>query len=55
MMTNGPAATIGEVVSVDLPRPRNRISAATDPAYLKARQAVLRFLYERHRFVEAAE
>jgi nitrate/nitrite transport system ATP-binding protein len=55
MMTNGPAATIGEVLSVDLPRPRERISAATDPAYLKARQAVLRFLYERHRFVEAAE
>ena len=55
MMTNGPAATIGEVLEVDLPRPRERIAAATDPTYLKARQAVMRFLYERHRFVEAAE
>ncbi|MBW7057581.1 ABC transporter ATP-binding protein [Paracoccus bogoriensis] len=55
MMTNGPAATIGEVLTVPLPRPRERIAAAGDPAYLKARQAVLRFLYERHRFVEAAE
>jgi nitrate/nitrite transport system ATP-binding protein len=55
MMTNGPAATIGEVLNVGLPRPRDRISMAADPAYLKARQAVLRFLYERHRFVEAAE
>ncbi|MCH8467896.1 MAG: ABC transporter ATP-binding protein [Roseinatronobacter sp.] len=55
MMTNGPAATIGEVLEVPLARPRERIAAASDPAYLKARQSVLRFLYERHRFVEAAE
>ena len=31
MMTNGPAATIGEVLSVDLPRPRNRVELAEDP------------------------
>jgi nitrate/nitrite transport system ATP-binding protein len=55
MMTNGPAATIGEVLEVPLPRPRDRIRLASDPAYLRAREAVLRFLYERHRFVEAAE
>jgi nitrate/nitrite transport system ATP-binding protein len=53
MMTNGPAAKIGEVLTVDLPRPRNRLELATVPAYLSAREAVLRFLYERHRFVEA--
>ncbi|MCX7889716.1 MAG: ABC transporter ATP-binding protein [Rhodobacteraceae bacterium] len=55
MMTNGPAATIGEVLEVPLPRPRNRIAAATEPAYLRARQAMLRFLHERHRLVAAAE
>ncbi len=55
MMTNGPAATIGEVLPVTLPRPRNRIALASHPEYLRAREAVLRFLYERHRFVEAAE
>lgn len=55
MMTNGPAATIGEVLEVPLPRPRDRIALAADPDYLRAREAVLRFLYERHRFVEAAE
>jgi nitrate/nitrite transport system ATP-binding protein len=55
MMTNGPAATIGEILSVPLPRPRDRIALAADPAYLRAREGVLRFLYERHRFVEAAE
>lgn len=55
MMTNGPAAKIGEVLDVDLPRPRNRIALASDRTYLKSREAVLKFLYERHRFVEAAE
>lgn len=55
MMTNGPAATIGEVLSVDLPRPRDRIRLASHPDYVRARESVLRFLYERHRFVEAAE
>ena len=54
MMTNGPAATIGEVLSVPLERPRRRLELATDRTYLKCREAVLKFLYERHRFVEAA-
>jgi nitrate/nitrite transport system ATP-binding protein len=55
MMTNGPAATIGEVLDVPLERPRNRIALASDRTYLKCREAVLKFLYERNRFVEAAE
>lgn len=55
MMTNGPAATIGEVLDVPLPRPRDRLALAGDPDYLAAREGVLRFLYERHQFVEAAE
>ncbi len=54
MMTNGPAATIGEVLEVPLDRPRRRIELASDRTYLKCREAVLKFLYERHRFVEAA-
>lgn len=55
MMTNGPAARIGEVLDVPIPRPRDRIALASDRTYLKSREAVLKFLYERHRFVEAAE
>lgn len=55
MMTNGPAATIGEVLDVPLARPRDRIRLASQPDYVRARESVLRFLYERHRFVEAAE
>ncbi|MEF1172513.1 ABC transporter ATP-binding protein [Vibrio sinaloensis] len=47
MMTNGPAATIGEVLEVELPRPRNRVELADDPQYQKCRQSVLRFLYEK--------
>ena len=54
MMTNGPAARIGEVLEVPLDRPRDRIALAGDRRYLKCREAVLKFLYERHRFVEAA-
>jgi nitrate/nitrite transport system ATP-binding protein len=54
MMTNGPAARIGEVLDVPLAHPRNRLELASNPTYLKCRQRVLEFLYERHRFVEAA-
>ncbi|MER9835006.1 ABC transporter ATP-binding protein [Mesorhizobium sp. M0145] len=55
MMTNGPAATIGEVLPVPLARPRRRIELSSDRTFLRCREAVLKFLYERHRFVEAAE
>lgn len=54
MMTNGPAARIGAVLDVPLARPRKRLQLAADPAYIHAREEVLRFLYERHHFVEAA-
>jgi nitrate/nitrite transport system ATP-binding protein len=49
MMTNGPAATIGEVLKIDLPRPRRRLELATDTEYARCRAAVLEFLYARHR------
>jgi len=54
MMTNGPSAQIGEILSVPLPRPRKRLELAANATYLKCRQRVLEFLYERHRYVEAA-
>lgn len=52
MMTNGPAATIGEVLQVELPHPRNRVSLAEDPAYQHYRKAVIDFLYTRQKHVE---
>jgi nitrate/nitrite transport system ATP-binding protein len=54
MMTNCPAATIGEVLSVDLPRPRNRVALADSPEYLGYRKAVIDFLYTRQAHVEKA-
>ncbi len=52
MMTNGPAATVGEILTVDLPRPRDRIALADDAHYNHFRHEVLRFLYEKQRKVE---
>ena len=54
MMTNGPAATIGEVLSVNLPRPRNRVELAEDRHYVMYRKAVIDFLYTRQGHVEKA-
>ncbi|WP_434403853.1 ABC transporter ATP-binding protein [Enterobacter hormaechei subsp. xiangfangensis] len=47
MMTNGPAATVGEILRVDLPRPRNRVQLADDSRYHHMRQQILHFLYEK--------
>jgi len=56
MMTNGPAATIGEILEIDLPRPRNRVELADNPQYNHYRAEVLKFLYERqHRPEGGAE
>jgi nitrate/nitrite transport system ATP-binding protein len=52
MMTNGPSATIGEVLAVDLPRPRNRVELAESTQYLHYRKAVIDFLYTRQSHVE---
>jgi nitrate/nitrite transport system ATP-binding protein len=54
MLTNGPAAFIGEIHEVKLPRPRKRLELVTNPTYIRARETVLKFLYERNKFVEAA-
>jgi nitrate/nitrite transport system ATP-binding protein len=47
MMTNGPAATVGEILNIDLERPRNRIELADDVRYNHYRHEVLSFLYEK--------
>jgi nitrate/nitrite transport system ATP-binding protein len=56
MLTNGPAATIGEIVDVQLERPRDRVSLAQDARYITYRSAVLEFLYRKqaHPAKEAA-
>lgn len=52
MMTNGPAATVGEILDVRLPRPRDRLALADNTEYNHYRSAVLRFLYEKQRKIE---
>nr|WP_236598797.1 ABC transporter ATP-binding protein [Ramlibacter monticola] len=52
MMTNGPAATVGQIMDVPLERPRNRIDLAEDKVYNHCRQEILSFLYEKQRKVE---
>jgi nitrate/nitrite transport system ATP-binding protein len=52
MMTNGPAATIGQILEVNIARPRNRLALAEDAQYNYCRSQVLKFLYEKQRKVE---
>ncbi|WP_294927086.1 hypothetical protein [Sulfurimonas sp.] len=47
MMTNGPSATIGEILEVNLERPRDRVSLQSDPGYIRCREAILEFLYKK--------
>lgn len=49
MMTNGPSATIGQILNVELERPRDRIELSEDATYNGYRHAVLEFLYARQR------
>ena len=46
MMTNGPNATIGKIMNVDLPRPRSRRALLDHPDYYNYRQELLDFLEE---------
>jgi nitrate/nitrite transport system ATP-binding protein len=54
MMSNGPAAHVGEIHAVGLPRPRNRLELIGDPTYIEARARVLEFLHKKSHYVEAA-
>ena len=47
MMTNGPAATVGEILEVKFPRPRSRQQLLEDPEYYRLREQLIGFLEER--------
>jgi nitrate/nitrite transport system ATP-binding protein len=53
MMTNGPAARLGAILPIDLPRPRDRAVIAADPGYAAYRQTMIRFLHGMHSRLEA--
>lgn len=55
MLSNGPAANIGQVLDIDLPTQRNRIKLASDSTFNHCRHQVLQFLYEKQRKVEPLE
>lgn len=46
MMTNGPNATIGRIVEIDIPRPRTRQALLAHPRYYEYRESILQFLEE---------
>jgi len=51
-MNNGPAATIGEILDIELPRPRDRLALADNKHYNHYRHEVLTFLYDKQKKVE---
>jgi nitrate/nitrite transport system ATP-binding protein len=48
MMTNGPSASIGEIMTVPFERPRSYEAIQDDPRYGQLRNHALDFLYRRH-------
>jgi len=54
MMTNGPEATVGEILHIELERPRDRLALAENPQYNHYRAEVVKFLHERHQQPEQA-
>ena len=47
MMTNGPAAEVGDILPIHFPRPRNRAALLEDPEYYRLREHLMTFLEER--------
>ncbi len=54
LMTSGPAATIGQIISIPFPRPRDRERMLEDPQYYRLRNSVLSYLYGHEANPEAA-
>jgi nitrate ABC transporter ATP-binding subunit len=55
MMTNGPEATVGGVLNIDLPRPRNREAVLDDPYFYDLRGRILEFLESAEHLVPPAD
>ena len=52
MMSNGPAAKVGEILDIELARPRERVALAKSDQFNLYRQQVLSFLYEKKGVVD---
>lgn len=55
MMSNGPAATVGKLLKIELERPRERLSLSKNDQFNFYRQQVLSFLYEKNDVVSIAD
>jgi nitrate/nitrite transport system ATP-binding protein len=55
MMTNGPAANIGEILDIPFPRPRDRLKMIGNPQYIELRNYALDFLFRRFAHDDALE
>jgi nitrate/nitrite transport system ATP-binding protein len=55
MMTNGPAANIGEILDIPFPRPRDRLKMIANPQYIELRNYALDFLFRRFAHDDALE
>ncbi|NJL52876.1 MAG: ATP-binding cassette domain-containing protein, partial [Hydrococcus sp. SU_1_0] len=55
MMTNGPAANIGEILDIPFPRPRDRLKMINNPQYIELRNYALDFLFRRFAHDDALE
>jgi nitrate ABC transporter ATP-binding subunit len=55
MMTNGPAAKIGEIMDIPFKRPRDRARIMETPEYYKLRNYALDYLYNRYAHDEDAK
>ena len=49
MLTNGPASKIGNILEVDIPRPRQRMEAVNHPSYYSLRSEIIYFLNQQKR------
>lgn len=49
MLTNGPGSKIGQILEVDIPRPRKRMEVVEHPSYYSLRSEIIYFLNQQKR------
>ena len=53
MLTNGPGAQIGQILEVDIPRPRERMKVVEHPSYYSLRSEIIYFLNQQKRIKQS--
>jgi bicarbonate transport system ATP-binding protein len=55
MLTNGPASNIGQILEVNIPRPRKRLEVVNHPSYYALRSEIIYFLNQQKRIKQQRE